>query len=132
MNTLMNDEEMRSGFLTGGLLAAVWAIAAALQPTSTYHLAPILIAGAVPVLGSRSSAPRSRLVLAAAGGALIAAIGAALLAGFDLLQGPTLLPYGGAFAEALTFTVAGAVGGIVIALALPRESESDGSRVSEQ
>lgn len=121
MNTLINDEKMRSGLLAGGLLAAVWAVAAAVQPTSTYHLAPILIAGAVPVLGRRLGAPRSRLVLAAAGGALIATIGAALLAGFGLLQGPTLLPYGGAFAEALTFTVAGALGGLAIGLALPRE-----------
>lgn len=121
MNTLLNDEKMRSGLLTGGLLVAVWAVAAAVQPTSTYHLAPILIAGAVPVLGRRSGAPRSRLVLAATGGALIAATGAALLAGFNLFQGPTLLPYGGAFAEALMFTVAGAVGGFAIGLALPRE-----------
>lgn len=122
MNTYLCDDKMRSGLLAGGLLAAVWTIAALAQPTSTYHLAPILIAGAVPVLGRRTGAPMSRLVLAAAAGGMIAASGTVLLAGFDLLQGPTLLPYGGALAEALTFTAAGAVGGLLLGLTIPGNS----------
>ncbi|MCP4304500.1 MAG: hypothetical protein GY788_06405 [bacterium] len=113
MNTPTTDLQLRSGLLTGALLAVVWVVAALAQPTSTYHLAPILIAGAVPVIArqKRSATP---LLLAAASGGLIAATASVALAAFDLMRGPTLLPYGGAFAEALTFTVAGvAIGGLI-------------------
>ncbi len=119
MDTLLTDEKMRSGFLTGGLLVAVWAVAALAQPTSTYHLAPILVAGVVPVLGRQRGAPVSRLAFAAAEGGLLAAVAAVGLAASDLMQGPTLLPYGGAFAEALTFTGAGVVLGTFIGWLLP-------------
>lgn len=121
MDTLTTDPQLRSGLLIGGLLAAVWAVAALAQPTSTYHLAPILIAGAVPVLGPRQKAPASRLLLAGVAGGLIAATASVALAALDLLRGPTLLPYGGAFAEALTFTVAGMVVGTIVGWLLPRQ-----------
>jgi hypothetical protein len=121
MDTLTTDPQLRSGLLIGGLLAAVWTVAALAQPTSTYHLAPILIAGAVPVLGPRQEAPASRLLLAGVAGGLIAATASVALAALDLLRGPTLLPYGGAFAEALTFTVAGMVVGTVVGWLLPRQ-----------
>ena len=119
MDTFLSDEELRRGLLIGGLLAVVWAAAATVQPTSTYHLAPILIAGAVPALARRRGAALSRVIFTAAGGALLAAIAAVGLATFDLLQGPTLLPYGDAFAEALSFTAAGAIVGAVIGWLLP-------------
>lgn len=119
MNTFLSDEQLRSGFLTGGLLAAVWAVAAVAQPTSTYHLAPILIAGAVPVLGRRRGAPLSRLLIAAVGGGLLAMVATVGLSAADLLQGPTLLPYGGAFAEAITFTATGMAFGALIGWLLP-------------
>jgi hypothetical protein len=35
-----------------GLLAAVWIVAAAVRPALTFHLAPALIAGSVPLLVS--------------------------------------------------------------------------------
>jgi hypothetical protein len=98
---------------TAAFLAAVWLVAAAVRPTSTYHLAPLLVAGSIPAI----AAVRSWAGLANAttlGAAL--AVGVSLAIGvFDLLRGPTLLPYGGALAESLTFAVVGALGGAVIA-----------------
>lgn len=121
MDTLTNNSQLRSGLLTGALLAGVWAVAAFAQPTSTYHLAPILVAGAVPALGSRRRAPKSHLLTAAVAGGLIAAAASVVLAALDLLRGPTLLPYGGAFAEALTFTVIGVIAGTVAGWLFSRE-----------
>jgi len=37
-----------------------------------------------------------------------------LLAILNLMQGPSLLPYGGAFVEAITFTFVGALTGLLI------------------
>ena len=94
-------------------LAAVWAIGAAIQPAATYHLAPILVAGAVPTLiGAQDKAT---LAGAMAAGIGIASAVALALAGLDWLRGPTLLPYGGALAEAITFSAAGSVGAAVMA-----------------
>ncbi|MCP3997384.1 MAG: hypothetical protein GY722_20355 [bacterium] len=98
-------------FGTALFLAAVWAIAAAIQPTSTYHLAPILVAGALPTL----IGTQDKVVLASATamGLALAVVVSLALAGLDWLRGPSLLPYGGALAEAITFSGIGAVGGAV-------------------
>ncbi len=107
--------QLQNALRTAALLVVIWAVAAAFQPTSTYHLAPILVAGILPVL---AGAARIRgLVGNAALGAALAATAALLLAALDLLRGPTLLPYGGALAEALTFAGVGAVGGALIGIA---------------
>ncbi|MDX2342619.1 MAG: hypothetical protein QNL12_02275 [Acidimicrobiia bacterium] len=118
MDILLSDEQLRSGVLTAGLLAAVWAIAAFAQPSSTYHLAPILIAGAVPILSRRHGARFRRFMLAALAGSLMASTAAVALSAFDLLRGPSLLPYGGALAEALTFASVGAAIGALLAVVL--------------
>ncbi len=119
MNTLISDEQLRSGFFAGSLLAAVWAVAAVAQPTSTYHLAPILIAGIVPILARSSSRSMPRLIASAAAGGAVALVASVALVTFDLLRGPTLLPYGGAFAEAITFTAIGAVAGLLVGWLIP-------------
>ena len=93
-------------------LAVVWIIAAAIRPTATYHLAPILIAGIAPFLGSNSA--RS---VAAVLGATIAVAVSLVLAGLDLLKGPGLLPSGGALVESVAFAAAGAGGGWLLSTA---------------
>jgi hypothetical protein len=106
--------QYRNALTTTAFLAAVWAVAAAFQPTSTYHLAPLLVAALLPALAGANS--KAALASTAAQGAAIAAGAAVVLAAFDLLRGPTLLPYGGALAEAATFAAIGAAGGALIAI----------------
>jgi hypothetical protein len=121
MNTYLVDEKVRSAAVATVGLSLVWIIAAALRPTSTYHLAPILIAGVVPVLVRRPERSAAFLATSAGAGAAIAAAASLALTGLDLLRGPTLLPYGGAFAEALTFTLLGAVGGLILGIFIRTE-----------
>ena len=109
---LFKHTQNRNAFTTAAFLAAVWAIGAAWQPTSTYHLAPLLVAGIVP--GMALTANRMDLAATSAAGAVLAmGIGVALAAA-DLLRGPTLLPYGGALAETITFAAVGAISGTII------------------
>jgi hypothetical protein len=56
------------------------------------------------------------VTVAALTGAVIATAAGVVLAVLNLMQGPTLLPYGGAFAEAITFAFVGAVAGLLIGL----------------
>lgn len=115
--------QQQKALTTGFFLAVIWAIGAAVQPTSTYHLAPLLVAGMVP--GVTGAARNAELFSATAIGAGLALGTGVLLSALNLLRGPTLLPYGGALAEAVTFAVIGAAGGAVIAiLSLSRRSES--------
>lgn len=111
---IFKQTQNRNALTTSVFLAVVWAAGAALQPTSTYHLAPLLVAGLLP--GVAGAATRATLIGTTAAGAILAmGTGVALAAG-DLLRGPTLLPFGGALAEAITFAAIGAVGGALIAL----------------
>ena len=107
----MITSQLRSGLSLATLLAIVWAVAAAIRPTSTFHLAPILIAGAAPI-AVRHVRIKDNVLAAALGGAISLAI-ATVLSAAGMLQGPSLLPAGGAFAEAVVFTAIGAAGGVV-------------------
>ena len=105
-----------------GLLAALWVILAWLNPEVTYHLAPPLVAGSFP-FGHRLRVKR-RLngiqAFATFVGALFnVGIAIAILAVADKLQGPSLLPTGGAVLESLVFGLVGAaIAAIVVALPL--------------
>lgn len=104
----------RKALATAGFLATVWVVAAAAQPTSTYHLAPLLLAGSIPVVTGASGLPE-RATHAVLGAGLAATVSVALAA-LGWMLGPTLLPYGGPLAEALTFAAVGSVaGGLLIA-----------------
>jgi hypothetical protein len=87
-------------------LAVVWGAAAAWRPTSTYHLAPMLVVGVGPIMLWNSR----RAALRAGGfGTLVAGVTTAILALLDLLRGPSLLPAGGALAESVVFATATAL-----------------------
>ncbi len=104
---------------TSGVVAAVWVVLAWLNPESTYHLAPVLAAGIFPV-AQRVRHGRLRPAQAAgagAGGYLNVLIVTGLLAWIDKLQGPSLLPFGGAAVEALVLGALGAVAGAALAIA---------------
>jgi hypothetical protein len=114
-----------------GLLAALWVVLAFLNPETTYHLAPVLVAGAYPVGLRRRANRRVRLGMAAAAavGSLLVALVVTLalwLAG--RLDGPTLLPFGDAAVESVVFALTGAVIGFgfaVVPLPWDDAEESD-------
>lgn len=115
MATNQIKERMHEGLLAGFGLAAVWMVAAAFRPTSTFHLAPILIAGVVPLLGKRAGLQHGAVAMAGLIGLSIAAASGVVLLLLDLLRGPSLLPFGNAFVEALVF--AAGTGIVTVALA---------------
>ena len=75
-----------------------WVLLAVWQPTTSWHLAPMLLAGAWPWLigqdlrgGDRATLPR--LLAAGVAGFGIAAVTTVVLDRFDLLRGPTVLGF---------------------------------------
>jgi len=102
----------------GAALAAVWTVLAWLND-ATYHPAPLLVGAVVPLgVALAADPPRSSLRLAgAAVGALLAVAATAALAVSGHLKGSSLLPTGGAVAEAVAFSLAGAVVGLVLGMA---------------
>jgi hypothetical protein len=107
------------GLLYSGSLAVVWLIAAVLRPEVTYHLAPVLVAGSLPIalVLDRDHVPKTRaLVLAAGLGFAVAVATTALLAGAGWLEGPTLGPFKTAAGESLAGAAFGAVTGLLTAI----------------
>ncbi|HZD23193.1 MAG TPA: hypothetical protein VE569_07300 [Acidimicrobiia bacterium] len=102
--------------IIGSLLFAVlWAVVAAVRPTTTFHLASLIVAIWAP-LGERQ---RERALAMSLAGGLIAAVTTGLLSLAGWLQGPSLLPWGGAGFEALVGAAAGSLIGVVPALFTP-------------
>jgi hypothetical protein len=113
MTTFIHERHNRDALLVGIGLALVWLVAATIRPSATFHLAPILVAGSIPLLTKTN-------VAAEYGKAALLGFGLALLAGFtlallDLLRGPSLLPVGGALLEAIVFAFGGAIAAFTIA-----------------
>lgn len=98
-------------------VAAVWVGLAAWQPTTTYHLAPAVLAWAAPYLCATAAASRRDTVVAAVLGGLAAAVVSVGLAAVGWLQGPALLG-GGPLAESLLVAAGAAVIGVAAALVL--------------
>jgi hypothetical protein len=91
------------------LFAGLWIVVAGIRPTSTYHLAPLIVA-AWPALGERDL---QRAVSMSLFGAVLTAATTALLFSLGWLGGPSLLPWGGAGVESLVAGAAGALFGVV-------------------
>ncbi len=93
-------------------LAGLWVVLAILRPATTFHLAPLIVAGAPSVLTdtrpARSFALEQGLLgLAISGWATLA------LLWFGALDGPALRPFTSAIQETIVLALAGAVGGAV-------------------
>jgi hypothetical protein len=115
----------RTAIVYAAVFAAVWAIASAWRPGSTYHLAPVLVAAAVPTftaLERRSSASPGHMMRDGLTGVAIALVAALVLSAAGRLQGPSLLPFGGPAAEAVVGAVAGGLIGVLGAATLARSS----------
>jgi hypothetical protein len=101
--------------LYGAVLAAVWVLLAWWND-ATLHFAPLLVSAVVPLGVALAGKPPSFSGLAAAAGAgtmlaLATTLGLALT---GHLAGSSLLPAGGAAAEAVAFSLAGGVLGLVL------------------
>ena len=117
-------DEIRTGMHVAGFLAVVWSIAAFIRPDSTFHLAPLLIAGVAPLAVKGVHSPKAGAIAVASALAIALSTGS-LLSIAGRLQGPTLLPYGGAYAEALSFAAVGAaIGGLVLIVSRTTDSRA--------
>ncbi len=100
-------------------LAVLWLVVAFFRSGTTFHLAPILVAAALPVAvayDARDQTSTQGLVVASVVGLAIAFVATLILTLADMMTGPTLLPFGGAVTEAVVFSLVGAIGGFVIAM----------------
>lgn len=88
--------------------ALVWVALAALRPTTTFHLAPLIVA-MWPTLTANDRQGSAR---GASVGFGIAAVVTAVLSVAGLLEGPSLLPWGGPALESLVAAGTGALLGI--------------------
>jgi len=99
-------------------LALLWLAVAFLRSGTTFHLAPVLVAAALPVAvayDARDQTSTQGLVVAAVIGLVVALVATLILTLADEMTGPSLLPSGGAVTEAVVFSLTGAIGGFVIA-----------------
>ncbi len=99
-------------------LSVLWVVVALVRSGTTFHLAPILVAAALPVAvayDTRDQTSTRDLVLATVVGLAIALVATLILTLADEMTGPSLLPSGGGITEAVVFSLVGALGGFVIA-----------------
>ncbi|MCP3975799.1 MAG: hypothetical protein GY720_15050 [bacterium] len=121
---MINDATVRRALLVMGALGALWAVLAVARDGVTYHLAPLIVAaipaGFVGLDDSRRVADLPRLAIIGAASALGISL---LLTVIGRMDGPSLLPFGGAAAESVIFSVGGALAGWFVARV---QSQSEG------
>ena len=105
--------------LAGLALAGIWVALATWQPTTTWHLAPLLVVWAPPWVAVHRAQSRCGWVVT---GAVLALFTTGMLHAADLLRGPTLVGPD-ATIEALIATVAGGL----VALVMLRSCDGSGS-----
>lgn len=84
------------------------------HPTVTYHLRPLIVAAAWPVLlRARTEGPigQGHSLVAAVGGLFFAATAVAIAATAHLLEGPSLIDRGTALDESVVVAFVGSAGG---------------------
>lgn len=110
-----------TGLIWTTVVAVVWFVLVAWRPTTTWHLAPLILAAAWPwVVGQEASSgeasARRRILLAGGGGLGVAGALTAVLASTGRLDGPTWTGSGNTVAEALLLSVGGAAVATTISL----------------
>jgi len=96
-------------------LAGLWVVVALIRPTSTFHLAPFLIAAAPPVLSTLDGdtrANRTTVSRLAAAGIALALAATFVVSILGVMQGPPFEGFSGPLLEAVVFTAAGGAVGI--------------------
>ena len=101
-----------------GALALIWIVAAGIQPTTTYHLAPLLVAATLPfaLVSEEPQIGTRGIITAAAAGAGLALGVTGVLTATEWLRGPSLLPFGGGTVESVTLALVGGALGLLLAL----------------
>jgi len=102
-------------------LAVIWVLLSVLQATTTWHLAPVLIAGVWPWMTARDlraagGSGAVGLILAGVGAFAVSAAATAALSRADLLRGPTIPGFPNATVESLV--LAGATVVLIVAVTL--------------
>lgn len=87
--------------------AALWTLVAAISNGTTFHLAPVIVAG-VPAISWAGH--RLTGLLIGISGPTAVALGLSIA---GLLNGPSLLPFGGALFESIVGAALGAVAGTI-------------------
>lgn len=95
------------------VIAVAWTVLAAWRPTTTWHLAPLILAAAWPWVVGQDTSPgdpsaRQRILLAGSGGLGAALALTGVLAAAGRLDGPTWTGSGTPVVEALLLSVGGA------------------------
>lgn len=95
-------------------VALTWLALALWRPSTTWHLAPLLLAAAWPWVVGQDQSPgdrsgRRRVLAAGVAGLTAAVLGTAALATSGLLRGPTWTGSGSPVVEALVLAVAGSL-----------------------
>lgn len=111
------------GALSAGGVLVVWVLLCLWRPTTTWHLAPVLLGAAWPWTAGqdvRSGDRRAAVRVVGAGLAGVALTAAATLglATADLLRGPVLGAFGNVVTESMVLGVAGAA--LAVLIGLPR------------
>jgi hypothetical protein len=114
--TIKNSTATRTPLLIGAGLAALWLALGLASNGTTYHLAPLLVA-AIPATLAALDGPglaASRLIGLVGVGAIGALAVTALLSATGNLDGPSLLPFGGAALESVVFAGLGALAALAV------------------
>lgn len=115
----MTRPDVRRALMWGALLAALWVAVALMPPTSTFHLAPLLVAGAPVVLfdldlSSRKDRPTLiRLGVVSLALALVAAV---VVQAIGAMPGPAFEAFATPFVEAVVLGLVGSAAGAGCAL----------------
>lgn len=106
--------DIRRATFWGIVLAGLWVLVAVARPATTFHLAPLLIAAAPPVLlvlDDRSSATHGSVARVALGAAAIAGVTTIAVAAAGAMDGPAFGAFGSPLTEAIIFVALGGMFG---------------------
>lgn len=118
---ISSSSTLPKGLVYGLGLATLWVVMALISSTTTYHLAPLIVAAAPAIVDSLDrSSSMARLGLLAAMGLALALAVTGILAVSGHLEGPSLLPTGGAVFESVVFAFTGGLAGLIGAALIRR------------
>jgi O-antigen ligase len=115
---------VRHRWLPGVAFAVLWAMLAIATTDITFHLAPAIVAGSAALVS------RHRRRFWAGFGFGLAALITAALSTTGHLDGPSLLPVGGATLESIVVAAGGSVFGAMAAGRFGSDPHADGATVS--
>lgn len=107
--------DLHRALVWSAALAGLWVVVAQIRPTSTFHLAPFLIATAPTVLFTLDGDRRAEwpsVVRLASGGMVLALAATFVVSILGAMQGPPFEGFSGPVVEAVVFAAVGTAVGI--------------------